>query len=339
MSLGDCTQTTPVVTYDYSNKNHSATSMHSYQNIERKLVDCHCHVLPPEFDIEEIFEFCKTRILIAVAFNLEQIDELIDLSKRIPSFHACIGVHPGSIDFEQVRSLKDLKQQIFSPLSEKLELYHEQIVGIGEIGLDFRPSVLTPENKEKEWRKKAQMELFKFQINLASQYQLPINVHSRHAGHHAIEEIIASRKHFDQYKVLMHAFDGQMKYVEDAINNTDFIYFSVPTNVERLNNTSAMRQWIDEWVPLSRLVLESDSPALSPDETVSRNTPKSLEVAFNFLLSKRSKQLAKMIEESQKTGVTREEYLRDMLSINTLNLFPSLIKIFQKVSDQEENDS
>jgi TatD DNase family protein len=91
---------------------------------------------------------------------------------------------------------------------------------------------------------------------------LPLNVHSRSAGRHVID-ILRARK---AKRVQLHAFDGKFGTAMPAVEAGYF--FSVPPSVVR----SRQKQKLVKNLPLSCLMVESDSPVLGPDPG-ERNEP------------------------------------------------------------------
>ncbi|XP_044279437.1 putative deoxyribonuclease TATDN3 isoform X4 [Varanus komodoensis] len=144
-------------------------------------VDCHCHLAAPEFhaDIESVLEDtkkAKVLALVVVAEYLADFEKIIQLSKRYPGFvFPCLGIHPvqtSPAGLESSVTLKDVDEAL--PL---IELYKDQLLAIGEVGLDFTPRIAsTDEQKER------QRQVLIKQIQLAKQLDLPLNVHSRSAG-------------------------------------------------------------------------------------------------------------------------------------------------------------
>jgi TatD DNase family protein len=130
-----------------------------------------------------------------------------------------------------------------------------RLVAIGEVGLDYW---LAKEDSEKE----RQREIFKIFINLSKELNLPLNVHSRSAGRHAIALLLED----NAAQVQMHAFDGKAAAALPAVEAGYF--FSIPPSVAR----SRQKQKLVKQLPLSCLLIETDSPVLgpSPDE---RNEP------------------------------------------------------------------
>lgn len=269
------------------------------------LVDVHCHVHPPDFSLEEIGEITKQVELIAVSCHLHEAETLLEISSGNTRYHVCLGAHPENLPYQELLDERQL-DLFLNRISQVIERYKDRILGIGEVGLDYRPSIL---GEQADWRKHVQLRVFRHQIQLASKYQLPLNIHSRSAGHHAIHEVTSNRQPQDRFLVLMHAFDGQSKYVRSAIESTDYIFFSVPANVVRAD---AMKKWI-KFIPLDRIVLESDAPALAADVTCKKNDPRSaLETTIRYILATRS------------SDVRNEDDLRQLLRETSLRIFPRI---------------
>uniref|UniRef100_A0A8C0ZUK7 Uncharacterized protein n=1 Tax=Castor canadensis TaxID=51338 RepID=A0A8C0ZUK7_CASCN len=134
------------------------------------LVDCHCHLSAPDFDSANIMA------LVAVAEHAGEFEKIIELSERYSGFILpCLGVHPvQGLSPEDQRSvtLKDL--DVALPIIEK---YKDQLLAVGEVGLDFSPR-FSGTNEQKE----EQRQVLIRQIQLAKRLNLPLNVHSRSAG-------------------------------------------------------------------------------------------------------------------------------------------------------------
>ncbi len=137
----------------------------------------------------------------------------------------------------------------------------DALVALGEVGLD-RWAVKT----EAEWR--VQEEILAEFVGLSRELDLPLNVHSRSAGRHAI----AFLKRCGATRVLLHAFDGKAASASDGVDAG--YYFSVPPSVVR----SPQKQKLVRHLPLDCLLLETDSPVLGPDPAI-RNEPANILVA------------------------------------------------------------
>jgi TatD DNase family protein len=140
-----------------------------------------------------------------------------------------------------------------------------EIVAIGEVGLDrfFARS---------EARRAAQASTLEELAALAIELDLPLNVHSRSAGHYAVDLLRAAGAR----RVLMHAFDGKPAH---AARGAELGWvFSIPPSVVR----SEQKQRLVRALPLESLALESDSPVLGPVRE-ERNEPANLTLARDIV--------------------------------------------------------
>ncbi|KAF9972216.1 putative deoxyribonuclease tatdn3 [Actinomortierella ambigua] len=247
------------------------------------MIDIHAHIYPPTIPTESIpalMQRAKAAGLISIISVPETLVDaraVLRLSIAYPNFlFACAGIHPAQPLRDEDGAAVGVRSVLETDLEGLFEFMEEnlgRLVGMGEVGLDFTPQVIqSPHNPARlstaDDVKTEQRKVLARQAKFAIQHGLPLNVHSRSAGHHAIsllEELGAT-------KVVLHAFDGQIKYVRKAVALG--YYFSIPTSAVRI----PQQQAIAEEVPLEQLLLESDTPALAPEKGVS-NVPSNLVVA------------------------------------------------------------
>jgi TatD DNase family protein len=213
------------------------------------LVDAHAHICDPAFDKDrdEVLEKARragVTAIIAVGENLADARKNLELSKRHPMLKPAAGLYPDVLDGNQADQMADFIRQNRSVLA-----------AIGEVGLDFWVVKEAPD-------KALQREIFKQFIDLAKELKLPLNVHSRSAGRHAIALLLENNAE----RVQMHAFDGKSSTALPALEAGYF--FSIPPSVVR----SRQKQKLVKRLPLSCLLLESDSPVLGPSPE-KRNEP------------------------------------------------------------------
>ena len=202
------------------------------------LIDVHCHLTAPEFEgrgKEIIEKSVETGVKAIITSGLGYEDglkalEISDYRIVYPS----LGMSPYMLEgYEQVMEL--------------IRMESKRIVAIGEVGLDYWHV------KDDEGRDR-QKKVFREFIELSKELDLPLVIHSRSAGKYALEILFEMKAE----RVIMHAFDGAAKYAVRAVEKG--YMFSIPPSIAR----SQQKRNLVKRIPLENLLLESDSPVLSP---------------------------------------------------------------------------
>ncbi|CAI2183772.1 1787_t:CDS:2 [Funneliformis geosporum] len=243
------------------------------------LIDVHAHLYPSSFPntpIEEILLRAKAanvKSIINVSETVEDAKNILELKNDASlsdslreMIEPCAGLHP----VQPVGTMSLISIDQANSMLEFIRKKSTELIGI--VGLDFTPHVLqnainsNPKlNLSTEELKNIQRQVFAQQIALSLQFDLPLNVHSRSAGYHALDCL----RDYGARKVVMHAFDGQVKYAKRGVEMGFF--FSIPPSIIR----SPQKQKLVAEIPLSNLLLETDSPALGPEKGVD-NEPNSI---------------------------------------------------------------
>lgn len=224
-----------------------------------RLVDTHCHICDAVFggDRELVMKRAVNAgvaAIIAVGENMADAEKNLKLSESFPEIKPAAGLYPAHVDLAQA------DEMIAFIRAERKKLW-----AIGEVGLDHWV-VKEPEALE------IQKEIFSRFIELSLELDLPLNVHSRSAGRHAIELLLKK----GAKKVQLHAFDGKASSALPAVEAGYF--FSIPPSVVR----SKQKQKLLKHLPLSSLLVETDSPVLGPEADV-RNEPGNLVTAVTAI--------------------------------------------------------
>ncbi len=214
-----------------------------------KIVDTHAHICDSTFDAdrEEVLANAAAAgvgAIIAVGEDLADARRNIELADQHPLIRPAAGLYPAILDPVKADEIAAFIR------SERARL-----VAIGEVGLDFW---IVKEDNEKELQK----EIFKSFIQLAAELNLPLNVHSRSAGRHAVALLLEC----NAARVQLHAFDGKTSAALPAVEAGFF--FSIPPSVVR----SRQKQKLVKNLPLSSLLVETDSPVLGAEPKL-RNEP------------------------------------------------------------------
>lgn len=244
-----------------------------------EFVDTHCHIHFPNYglDADEVRLAAKkdgvTRML-AVGCTLTDSQLGVEMAARHDDIWASIGLHPHE-GAQYVHSPQALQQ--FRDLANK-----PRVVAIGETGLDYHYMHSTKEDQQK---------LFRFQLDLAVEHDLPLIFHVREA----FEDFWHI---FDEYKGLrgvVHSFSSGRKDLEDALSRELYIGINGIMTFTKSDEQLAAAKAI----PLEKLLLETDAPFLTP--TPYRGTicePKHVVVTAEFLASLRGEELTALADQT-----------------------------------------
>lgn len=209
------------------------------------IFDTHAHYDDQRFDedrdvlLSQLHQDGISYILNASA-SPESLDDSIELSEKYPFIYAALGIHPHDAD----KMNEDLINKI-RVLSKK-----DKVVAIGEIGLDYYYDN-SPRDIQKYW--------FERQIELAKELGLPIIIHDRDAHEDTIN--ILKKTNAKQVGGIFHCFSGSAQMALDIIKLNLYIAIGGPITFKNARKTVE----VVEVVPLDKLLVETDSPYLSPE--------------------------------------------------------------------------
>ena len=164
----------------------------------------------------------------------------VELSETFPYVYAAVGVHPGDCADWQDSWLSELEQ---------LAREHKKVRAIGEIGLDYYWKDNPPRDHQKH--------VFHAQMDLAEKLNLPIIVHDREAHGDCLEAVQAHPNITGVY----HCYSGSLEDAKTLVKMGWMLSF---TGVVTYKNARKALEVL-EWLPLDRIMIETDSPYLSPE--------------------------------------------------------------------------
>jgi TatD DNase family protein len=167
---------------------------------------------------------------------MEDIEKNLALARKHPMLFPLAGLYPAILDFGKAEAVMNFIRE-----------HRDELVGIGEVGLDFWVV-------KEESQRAVQKEILARFARLSNELGMPLNVHSRSAGRHVIDLLLEE----NAKRVQMHAFDGKASTALPAVEAGYF--FSIPPSVVR----SRQKQKLVKHLPLSCMMLETDSPVLGP---------------------------------------------------------------------------
>lgn len=216
-----------------------------------ELFDSHAHYNDEKFAqdraevLHEIYESGVTK-LINAGYSLESSKLALEIAKQYDWIYTISGISPNDIpdnENELEKQINELKEFIISEKGSK------KIVAIGEIGLDYYW------NKENSG---LQQTAFKKQIQLANEQGLPIVIHTREA---VMDTISILKENEPIQKGIFHCCPLNRELVKEALKLGFYISFAGPVTFKNSKNANEIIQM----VPLDRILIETDSPYLSPE--------------------------------------------------------------------------
>lgn len=177
--------------------------------------------------------------IVNVCASLESLENTKELMERFPFIYGAFGLHPDEVG--------DLNEDVLNQIS--LLCREEKAVAVGEIGLDYYW------NKEQQ---KRQIYWFERQMELAREEKLPIIVHSRDAASDTLDTM--KRVHAEEIGGVCHCFSYPKEIAREYINMGFYLGIG---GVVTFNNAKKLKEVV-AYAPLDRILLETDSPYLSP---------------------------------------------------------------------------
>jgi TatD DNase family protein len=218
------------------------------------LIDTHCHLDFPDFDIDRDAVVTRAReagvgVIVNVASGLKASRDAVALAGRIDGVYATVGVHPHDAKDLEASGFEEIKRLAGSP----------RVVAIGEVGLDYYRN-LSPQD--------VQIKVFRGFIELAVEKTLPLIVHSRMAFQETLD--ILGPQAGRLTGVVVHCFSGDPAHLKACLDLGFYVSFTgniTYKKADRLRDVVRL-------CPLERMFLETDAPFLSPEgKRGSRNEP------------------------------------------------------------------
>ncbi|HBC45145.1 MAG: Hydrolase, TatD family [Candidatus Collierbacteria bacterium GW2011_GWB1_45_35] len=270
------------------------------------LIDTHCHLTDRRFsDIGEVLKRAQEAGVERVIFPSTSVEDAklaVEIAEKYQQY-CLVGIHPENVedlyglsrsprrprndDGMDSGSLAGMTDVVIGELEEIIKS-SKRVVGIGEIGLDFFY------DKEKKTKEK-QIELFRRQMELAVENNLPVAIHMREAEEEMRDELDNFRRaHRDApLRGQFHCFAGSEEFLEMILERGFYVSFCGNITYKTAGN---LRELLRR-VPLDRLLLETDSPYLAPEPlrgTV--NIPANVKIIAEFVATELNLDLPKLAE-------------------------------------------
>ena len=208
------------------------------------MIDSHCHLDHEQLnsDLLNVIKRSKDvgiEKLLTISTSFESFKKIKDIITEDEIIFGTIGIHPHETDNNEISVDEIVKNFGESP----------KIIGIGETGLDFYYN-----NSDKE----KQIKSFKKHIEASIKTNSPLIIHSRNAEDETFE--ILNQYHDKKLKILMHCFTGSKNFAERLLKLNAF--FSASGIITFKNSLDLQETF--KFLPLDKILIETDSPYLAP---------------------------------------------------------------------------
>ena len=205
------------------------------------LIDSHCHLNFPDLAQrlpEVLANMAEAGVdkAIAISVSRQSFEEVHAIAQNHPNIYATVGIHPDDPEAEEF-SLEELLERAARP----------KVVGIGETGLDYHWC-----KGDLAW----QHQRFALHIEAANRSGLPLVVHTRDAA----EDTMRLLREHQAHAGVIHCFTEDVRIAKLALDLGFYISFS---GIITFKNATAIQE-AARYVPLDRLLVETDAPYLAP---------------------------------------------------------------------------
>ena len=210
------------------------------------IVDSHCHLDYSNLynqldDVVKRAEHNQVKYLLTICTTLKSFETIKLITHKYKNIFGTFGIHP-----HETKSFTNVNKDFI--LDSKKD--NKKIIGIGETGLDFYYNF-----SDKEIQKRSFIE----HIKAASELNIPIIVHSR-AAEKDTYEILKSENKNSNLKILIHCFTGSKDFAKKLLDINCYISVS---GIITFSNSNELADTVST-IPIEKLLVETDSPYLSP---------------------------------------------------------------------------
>lgn len=207
------------------------------------LFDTHAHYNDDRFkdDVDLVLSDMKANeveLIVNACSSIDEIEDIIVLCEKYPFMYGSVGVHP-----HEAKSIRDADMDILKKYAA-----HPKIKAIGEIGLDYYYDS-SPRDIQKKW--------FSHQLELSQEINMPFVIHDRDAHGDTMDILRATPL---KTTGVFHCYAGSKEMAKEVLNKGLYIAFGGSVTFKN----SVHPKEVAAYVPLDRIVLETDAPYLAP---------------------------------------------------------------------------
>tara|TARA_B100001741_G_scaffold313469_1_gene319799 strand:- start:786 stop:1556 length:771 start_codon:yes stop_codon:yes gene_type:complete len=210
------------------------------------IIDSHCHLDYPDLfnqldDVVKRANANNIKYLLSISTTLESFEKIKLIVEKYNNIYGTFGIHP-----HETSKYTGLDSNFISDTIKN----NKKIIGIGETGLDFYYN-----HSDKSVQKK----IFCEHIDAAANLKIPLIVHTRDAEKETYEILKSENKNFN-LKVLIHCFTGTNDFAKKLLDIGCYISLS---GIITFKKATDLIKTVEN-IPIDKLLVETDSPYLSP---------------------------------------------------------------------------
>lgn len=209
------------------------------------LFDTHAHYNDDRFkdDVTELLSSMPENnvgLILNSCSSLDEVPDIFALCERYPFMYASVGIHPHEVEFLTENDMDKLRTFAENP----------RVKAIGEIGLDYFYDH-SPRDLQKKW--------FARQVDLAGEIGLPVIIHDRDAHKDCMD--ILREHNIRDIGGVFHCYAGSVEMAKEILDWGMYIAFGGSLTFKK----SVRPVEVAKYVPLDRIVIETDCPYLTPE--------------------------------------------------------------------------
>jgi len=208
------------------------------------LFDTHCHINDTSYDVDRQAMLQRAfdagvEVMMCPGTDILTSAEAVAMSRQYTQVYAAVGIHPEDAASADSESFTQIRKWLAT---------EKKIVAIGEVGLDYH----WPEPSHE-----VQQKVFIEQVKLASEYNIPIDIHDREA-HGDTMNIL--RQYGKGLQGVFHCYSGSLEMAQELLKMGFYIGF---TGTMVFPKSQKLKRIASE-IPLDRILIETDCPYLTP---------------------------------------------------------------------------
>ena len=240
------------------------------------MIDSHCHLdrEPLISNLSQVLTRAKDvglEKLLTICTTSSGYNDILDIVSKDPMIYGTFGIHP-----HETKNYLIEKDEIV----KKVKM-NSKIIGVGETGLDFYYN-----NSDKD----TQLRSFQNHIEAAINLKIPLIIHSRNAENETYD--ILKKNYQKNLKILMHCFTGSTDF---ALNLVPLNAYFSASGIITFKKSTELQETFKK-IPEDKLLIETDSPFLSPEPNRGKkNEPSFIKFTAQKLANLRNIEVDKLI--------------------------------------------